>query len=222
MSDYLDDLVEVHGQLSHAISVGAEVRGRYAGRVPALVGELWEKLGVGSWGDGQFWLAEPTPYAQILNAAFHNDLELSSADCYVIGYSAFGSLTFWSERHWLGLLDLTCGHVTCTGLVHPHEKKDAELSLFAPLYGLESLAPEQFDDDDEPLFEQAVESLGPLQPGECYGFFPALAMGGPPRLGHLRRTNALAHFAFLAQLTHFTLVDYLALPPREIRVVGTP
>ena len=61
-----------------------------------------------------------------------------------------------------------------------------------------------------------------LELGECYGFFPALAMGGAPKLENLKRVKALVHFAFLAQLQPFTLMDYLARPIKAIRQIGSP
>ncbi|WP_259779841.1 DUF1851 domain-containing protein [Aestuariispira ectoiniformans] len=77
-----------------------------------------------------------------------------------------------------------------------------------------------YDEDDKPLFARAKKKLGALEPGECYGFFPALAMGGAPKLENLKRVQALEHFLFLAQLQQFTLVDFLSRPVREVRLIG--
>ena len=38
------------------------------------------------------------------------------------------------------------------------------------------------DENGKQLFAQAKAELGPLQRGECYGFFPALAMGGGAKI----------------------------------------
>ncbi|RXE86551.1 glutamyl-tRNA amidotransferase [Pseudoalteromonas sp. A757] len=56
------------------------------------------------------------------------------------------------------------------------------------------------DHNEKPLFERAVEKLGPLENGEIYGFVPALALGGEPKLENLQKVKATEHLAFLADL----------------------
>ncbi|WP_181847430.1 T6SS immunity protein Tdi1 domain-containing protein [Thalassospira profundimaris] len=76
------------------------------------------------------------------------------------------------------------------------------------------------DDADKTLFARVCKRLRDPEPGDCYGFFPALAMGGAPKLENLKRTDALSHFSFLAQLHPFTLVDYLSRPIKTVRQIG--
>ena len=65
-----------------------------------------------------------------------------------------------------------------------------------------------------------MKKLGRPGPGQAFGFFPALAMGGAPNLENLKIVPALEHFLFLAQLQPFQLVDFLAQPPRVVREIG--
>ncbi|RXE89640.1 glutamyl-tRNA amidotransferase [Pseudoalteromonas sp. A757] len=56
------------------------------------------------------------------------------------------------------------------------------------------------DINEQPLFERTLERLGPLENGEIYGFAPALALGGEPKLENLQKVKATEHLAFLADL----------------------
>ncbi|MGF6232841.1 hypothetical protein QFZ27_006796 [Inquilinus ginsengisoli] len=66
--------------------------------------------------------------------------------------------------------------------------------------------PDQYGD---PLYRRCQEKYGRLEPGECYGFFPALAISdifGPHRtIENIRRVKAMEHFTILAQLDAFRL-----------------
>jgi len=53
---------------------------------------------------------------------------------------------------------------------------------------------------NEKLFRQARKKLGPLAYDECYGFEPALALGGPGTLDTLRVVKLREHLSILSQL----------------------
>ncbi len=61
------------------------------------------------------------------------------------------------------------------------------------------------DDEGDDMLPPAIARLGPLEPGEIYGFFPALGFGGERKIETLRRVNVVEHLLFLAQLGPFTL-----------------
>ena len=56
------------------------------------------------------------------------------------------------------------------------------------------------------MFERVFKTYSRLSFGECYGFVPAVALGGTPDLKHLKRLEAISHFAILAQAQKFTLM----------------
>ena len=62
-----------------------------------------------------------------------------------------------------------------------------------------------FLQEDRDFFAAAAAKHGKLEPGEAYGFFPALQLGGAYRIENLRRVRAAEHFAILAQLEPFKL-----------------
>ncbi|WP_274599091.1 T6SS immunity protein Tdi1 domain-containing protein, partial [Rhizobium ruizarguesonis] len=55
------------------------------------------------------------------------------------------------------------------------------------------------------MFDAAVRAQGPLGVGHCYGFFPALGLGGVAQLDSLQVVEAPVHFSILAQLVEFQL-----------------
>ena len=64
-----------------------------------------------------------------------------------------------------------------------------------------------YDLNDKPLFQRALKKLGRIDVGECYGFVPALALGGSPDIANLKRLKAPEHFAIVVQTVDFKLVD---------------
>ena len=55
-------------------------------------------------------------------------------------------------------------------------------------------------DNPRPLFARARKKVGDLALGECYGFFPAVGLGGAGVLDEVRKVRALKHFGIIAQL----------------------
>ncbi|OUI89754.1 hypothetical protein HK11_03550, partial [Acetobacter sp. DmW_043] len=42
--------------------------------------------------------------------------------------------------------------------------------------------------------------------GKCYGFFPALALGGSPSVKHIQIVDARVHFILLAQMGNLRIL----------------
>ena len=222
IQDNINDIMEANGPLSQRITTPVEVITEFQGTLPDILIEIWRQFGFGGWANGLYRLCNPHDFDGLLSQVFHADKDFSHQDCYVIGYSAFGHLTVWSERHWLTDINLLRNEVVSRRLINPEKKKNPNTPIVAFLYDINgkvgSLS--ALDDANKPLFARARKRLGDLEPGECYGFFPALAMGGAPDLKNLKRTKALEHFTFLAQLQDFTLMDYLARPIKTVRKIG--
>ena len=219
MTDYLDALHDRNGDFSPEFAVAPETIERYRAVLPALFIEIWEKLGVGVWKQGQFQLVEPESMGPLLRDIFDEDTQLSPERVHIVGYSAFGQLMFWSEAYGLGYVDLLNGLVYCRGVIEP-TPLTADMFSYIALSQLKASAPNPPGTDGKPLFKRAVRRFGALEPGECFGFFPALPLGGSQSLFNLRRVRALEHFSFLAQLTSFVLVDFRTSPPSVARPIG--
>lgn len=75
----------------------------------------------------------------------------------------------------------------------------------------------------EPCAEKELSALQgrlPATLGECYGFFPALEIGGVSLVENTRKVKALEHFTFLAQLGPVRLFDYSSGRQQFVRELG--
>lgn len=119
-----------------------------------------------------------------------------------IGRTAFGELLVFRDLR-ARARELGSGDAEREGdvaLIDIHYKKMTVLgtSVDAFLEGLEDRA---FQDAflRRAMFEQAVARLGPLGPTQCYGFVPALALGGEDSADSLDRVDWRVHQALLLQ-----------------------
>ncbi|MGL4320815.1 MAG: GAD-like domain-containing protein [Paracoccaceae bacterium] len=215
----IDDIMAENGRLTATSQVTPQVIAQYQGKLPELLTTFWLQHGVGSWKGGLFTLCLPSDFKGLLSQVFGADPDFSHQDCHVIGYSAFGHLLVWNERHWVTKIDLMTARISCPVLVSPEKAGDPNIHLSSAL-SVQPNAIDAYDDNDNKLFAPAVRKIGRPGHGEAFGFFPALALGGTPALENIRIVPALEHFLFLAQIQPFKLVDYLSNPPRIVRDIG--
>lgn len=173
----------------------------YRGKIPDKLLEYWRAYGFAGYGKGIFWITDPDDYAEALNAWLYGTEFYGKDHYYVIGRSAFGNLTLWGTKTGRSLT------INCAwAMIFPTDKSrwmregKADSLISTWLSGMSVDYPNETDDKGIPLFDRAVELLGPLNHDEMYGFVPALALGGPCRLDHLKKVNAAEHLLFLAQL----------------------
>jgi hypothetical protein len=213
LPDMLDYMVRTLGPPRQAQLVSTEETAAYKDRVPPRLIRFWQEQGRGSYFDGMYWICDPAPFTDVLDYLFKDDPEFVSADMTAVAYTAFGQVKVWDRRRANMSLYFPESQVHC-----PPERSH-----------INSLTGERFPDDymiattvaivsSEYLpstleFLQAARSrLGPLAPGEVYGFFPALQLGGAYAVENLRRVKAAEHFMLPAQLAPMNLV---ALTPPE-------
>ena len=74
------------------------------------------------------------------------------------------------------------------------------------------------------MYERCQAMHGHLEAGECYGFFPALAVvgiGSPfRRVENIQRVKAMEHFAILAQMGDFHLMKTVPGGVAPVRRIG--
>jgi hypothetical protein len=80
------------------------------------------------------------------------------------------------------------------------------------------------DVSGEPMYDRCCELYGAPDSGECFGFFPALAIGGisgpARRVENIKRVKALEHYALLAQLDTFYLTKLGPQGFEAVRPIG--
>lgn len=192
--------------------------------LPGPLADMIEQMGFCSLANGLFYTCQPDDMRSILALVFGTDPDFSYKDCHVIGHSAFGDLYLWSDKYQSFNINLAEALIFCATLTNPDWKHTA-----TPEHMAANMLPmiEEIDFVDqygEPLYRRCQERYGRLEPGECYGFFPALAISGifgPHRMiENIRRVKAMEHFAILAQLDAFQLARVGVEGAEPVRPIG--
>lgn len=195
---------------------------------PATV-EYLKKFGRSTWADGQLQVCHPNDLRPVLALVFGADEDFNHKSYSTYAYSAFGRLYLWHHEYGLAEIDLIEGEVKADGLKKYKEGADisGRINTFkAPFRHTTGDTNNFYDENGNKLFARCVERLGAVNIGECFGFFPALALGGVPSIEHVKKVAAFEHFTFLAQLEPFkwvhTEVDFTTgrLEKSIIREIG--
>ncbi len=190
-----------------------------AERLPPRLVEFMAHSGHATYFDGGVTVCPPSEFASILALVFKADPDLSHKDCTLVSYGAFGRLAVWSERHGIVDIELVEGEVSSARLAPsefpPSLMRKPRSSPPDPNVvsaGTVLTSEDRYDFLDftgDLMLERCIAAHGALALGECYGFFPALALAGLEspfrRVENIRRVRALEHFAILAQMQPFYL-----------------
>jgi hypothetical protein len=157
---------------------------KYATLLPPDLVSFWRETGWGSYENAFLWTVNPDTFNNLLPQWTD-----SSSTCYVYARTAFAALIFWDGRR-SNLLDPRFDEITpllpdVRGVFEFTFSRDNEL--------LDELM-------DRPLFLEALPELGPPAIDECYGHFPALALGGEHSAQSLERVKLREHLTLLSQL----------------------
>jgi len=166
---------------------------------------------------------------------FKGDPDFSHRDCHIVGFSAFGHLKLWSERHWIVDIDLLKYELTCSRLapnIHniPIPAPKSTTREVTPNSISRNLLPYDRDDcefwdrDGREMFDRCVEAYGNLEGGECFGFVPSLGATGYNSkyryVKYVKKLKALEHFCIIAQMKDFHLVRHNMGNVEQIRIIG--
>ncbi len=216
-------LVETLGPPAGAPPVAATALRQWDGRLPSGLLELWAEYGRGSWAKGKFQLCDPDDFADLVATLLQGDPEFAPAETHLVGYGAFGDLVLWHETREDLQISLPYLRGTASCVAADWQRSDANVALSAPLMEIgEPGAFTLFEGEKTatPMFARCAKQHGALAPGECYGLFPALALGGICSTDGVKRVKAREHFALLAQLGPVRLVEYQPDTIRFIRELG--
>lgn len=224
MPDFHEDfqyLIEKFGDPECLRTLDEQEIERFRDRIPESLLTFWEHYGICEFWGGLLRLCHPDDMRGILRLAFGNDPELDPERCHVVAHNAFGELYIWSElfqRLFLDLVDLDLrGRV----LEEPSRRIEDEDRAVAFLFAGEKRDFDRYDQHGKLLFSRCRSRLGALEADECYGFVPALLVGGEDDISNMRRVKAREHFAILAQLKKPDFVRILPNGKKELlRPIG--
>jgi hypothetical protein len=200
-----DCFIDEFGEATHHEVVPQASIDKWRGKLPDKLLHYWQTEGWNGYADGRFWTVNPDDYEDIVDEWLEGS-KLEQVDSFhAIARTAFGLLYLCGERvgceakiesslHGIFVMDL-------------QPKKGAQLERELPWF-FSSRSPDETDLDDtagNPLFERALQTLGPLAPDEMYGFEPALVTGGKMTLERLRKVKTDQHLTLLRQLAPPTM-----------------
>ena len=174
---------------------------KFKGKLPDQLLLYWREYGWSGYGKGLFWLVDPDEYEPVLEAWIGDTPFMEQDAYYVIARSAFGELFLWGTKNGPGL-----SIESNWGMIFPgsdaeaikNGQADQLVKNFIAFQKVKNL--DMQDSFKKPLFDRALEKLGPLAADEMYGFVPALALGGKADLKNLQKVKAVEHLVMLAQL----------------------
>jgi hypothetical protein len=224
MQQYQDRLEAVINKFTSGGVVASQGRpadsGKLEGRIPEVIFQLWDRLGLGVFLDGYFQLCDPDKYRPILAQALDGDDDLDPVRTHPIGFSAFGEIIAWNEDYRDVRIDLVDGQVTSRWLVAPKEGIDPNMTILTRLLLADDVSFDPLDIDGKPLFKSVRTRLGKLEPDEIYSFKPILAFGGARASESVEKYQATPHMSILAQAQPLKLMDMAPYPPRIVRMIG--
>ena len=184
---------------THAVS--PQKIAKFQGKLPDQLLSYWHDYGFSGYGKGLFWIVDPDEYEPALDAWIGDTPFMENDAFYVVARSAFGELFLWGTKSGQSL-DVK----TAWGMIFPRDnsqgvaKGESDFLTRSFISFLSKARLDQKDHLDKPLFDRALQTLGPLASDEMYGFEPALALGGKADLKNLRKVKAVEHLVMLAQL----------------------
>lgn len=209
MNDFFNYFFKKHGLPENPSPLTTEELGEIASSLPAQLQEFYSTYGRCTLRSGRLQVCHPQDLKPVLELALGNDPALSWHSCHAFAYTAFGEIYFYSTTYGCGAIEVLTGNVYCENLTSPATAdSDIEYSIYVPF----SMSDESLDFDDidgAPLFKKAQKKLGKIGVGECYGFAPALDIGGTRSITNLKKERAPEHLSIIAQLKRFKLLKIL-------------
>jgi hypothetical protein len=191
---------------------------KFKNHLPDKLLEYWQTYGWSGYAKGLFWTVDPGEWEDELEE-WIGDTPFMEQDAYhVIGRTAFGELILWGKKTGQSLKV-----VTSWGMIFPRfdlqnfarDGADKALQLFFSSSSRNGF--DHNDDQGKPLFERALKKLGTLDYRTMYGFVPALALGGSPKLENLQKLDAHVHLSILSQSTERKIMRDIAADVRNMK-----
>lgn len=168
---------------------------KYASKAPKELITLWQEVGLGTFGDGLFRIVPPNDYQDFVDT-YIEDREKQFEYSLPFMTTAFGDIFVWvkdifQNREYVIFINVRSG------------KWNIITSRMDLLFNVYISTKEWFKRDFEiniSDFSKLVERLGLPAEDECYGYVPALALGGNKSLDNIQVVKMLPYIDMIAQM----------------------
>lgn len=209
LHNFFEYFIKKHGTPDNCMPLSNEEHLKVRSVFPSHLAEFYTAHGRCILRSGRLQLCHPNDLEPVLKLALKSDRDLNSNSVHAFAYTAFGDIYFFHEKYGCGSIELLTGNVFNEDLTSPPPLgSDIKNSIFVP-FSLSNESLDTFDTYGKPLFSRAHKALGPLGVGDCYGFVPALELGGDPSIECLKKLRAPEHFSIISQLKTFNLIKTL-------------
>ena len=168
---------------------------KYASKAPKELITLWQEVGLGTFGDGLFRIVPPNDYQDFVDT-YIEDREKQFEYSLPFMTTAFGDIFVWvkdifQNREYVIFINVRSG------------KWNIITSRMDLLFNVYISTKEWFKRDfgiNISDFSKLVERLGLPAEDECYGYVPALALGGSKSLDNIQVVKMLPYIDMIAQM----------------------
>jgi len=203
------------GSYRKVSDVPQEITEKYRSVLPHELITVWETMGFGIFEDGFLQLVNPDEYEFVFD---YVDKLLEPSIIWAM--TALGDLMMWEGNiGWTvspreGNRNVLVNVRKCNRHVYGASMKGV-LNFFIA----EKDCWADKDNFDAKPYLDIKDKLPPLQYGECYGYFPALVMGGSASAKNLKITGAKAYIDFIGQAAGKIIDLGDDAPPAEVQPV---
>ncbi|VFR97781.1 hypothetical protein RAN3_3996 [plant metagenome] len=194
--------IDTFGDATSRVPVPEDVIVQYQGILPDFLLDVWREEGWCAYADGLVWTVDPREFEDTVTD-WVAESGFEDIDRYhAFARSAFGDLYVYGERTGVNLTIACSTHDLLADVDDLDEKSpEAREETMAAFFA--SADYDRFDledENDEPMFERALETLGPLAADQVYAFEPAIALGGDVLVESLNKVRLDVYLAILREM----------------------
>ena len=164
----------------------------YKDRVPEQLIQLWKEDGWGGYADGLIWTINPARYQEIIPQW----LELGSESVPFLR-TCFGDLIVWDDKTMGATVKMIDIRHCQREIIDKDISEMFETSFCHDVYLYYSLKAKDFP--------EIKNKLGVLKNDECYGYEPALILGGDEIIENLKIVKFDIHLNIITQMLEGTV-----------------
>lgn len=180
-----EDFIDKHGKGKKCREANEKIINKYKKKLPEELIRFWEEeKGFCAYGDGLVWVVNPDDFKYVADEWFDDKVKRT-----VFARTAFADFYLWSDKN--GVEQLYTQHKR-TMVLSPEIGFFFNFALNRDQYLKSNLYSK--------LFKQAVKKFGELEYDECYGFEPALELGGAEKIEYVKKVKIQPYLEILKQL----------------------